>query len=340
LPEPTDIPDAQQERASFWNVIGHLQAQQTQTAQALTDLLAAVQLTIASAAAPPPAPAPPVAPAAAPIPVQTLNKPLKFREPRIFDGKVAQVEPFLDEIEQGIRGQRMTDPIDMTGYMSTYLKDGDPKTWYYAIKKSQPTLLADFTGFVAAFRSHFADSNAARTALRKITDLKQSGSCAAYTARYWELLPLVDFSETTKLEQYKAGLKKEVRERVSLVRPKPANFEAYVALAIDFDNEMHEEVLEEKARAKRNGKTPATPRPSTTSQASTALSPGEPMEIDSVKVKRGPLTAEEKERRRREGLCSYCGVKGHFADSCPNKSEAAKKRDAERKAKSTSGNAQ
>ena len=42
---------------------------------------------------------------------------------------------------------------------------------------------------------------------------------------------------------------------------------------------------------------------------------------------RGPLSQTEKDRRRAEGLCLYCGEKGHFHASCPklpsNRSSAA-----------------
>ena len=34
---------------------------------------------------------------------------------------------------------------------------------------------------------------------------------------------------------------------------------------------------------------------------------------------RAPLTPQEKERRRQENLCLYCGSEGHFAYDCPNK---------------------
>jgi len=43
----------------------------------------------------------------------------------------------------------------------------------------------------------------------------------------------------------------------------------------------------------------------------------EPMELDTIKFKK--LTQEEKEKRRKEGLCMYCGQKGHYASRCPNK---------------------
>ncbi len=42
-----------------------------------------------------------------------------------------------------------------------------------------------------------------------------------------------------------------------------------------------------------------------------------PMEIDSIR--RGPLAAQEKDRRRNERLCLYCGQPDHFVTSCPNK---------------------
>jgi hypothetical protein len=49
------------------------------------------------------------------------------------------------------------------------------------------------------------------------------------------------------------------------------------------------------------------------------VSPGTPMEIDATKTSqpRAPLSKEESERRRREGLCSYCGGK-HSINNCPN----------------------
>src|SRR6201996_2238823 len=38
----------------------------------------------------------------------------------------------------------------------------------------------------------------------------------------------------------------------------------------------------------------------------------------------GHLTPEEKERRRREGLCTYCGEAGHLAVKCPKNSSKPK----------------
>jgi hypothetical protein len=57
------------------------------------------------------------------------------------------------------------------------------------------------------------------------------------------------------------------------------------------------------------------------------------MEVDVVKF-RGPLTEAEKDRRRQLNLCMYCAGAGHSADTCPNKSAKAKKRDTARQVSS------
>ncbi len=43
-----------------------------------------------------------------------------------------------------------------------------------------------------------------------------------------------------------------------------------------------------------------------------------PMEVDAI-TRRGPLPQAEKDRRRKEGLCLYCGEPGHHSLGCPNK---------------------
>ena len=96
----------------------------------------------------------------------------------MFNSTTSEVEPFIDEVETNMRLQCMTDNLDKTGYLSTYLKDGNPKTWYCGIKTLNASLLSDYPTFIVAFCSQFADPKYSRTALRKIKALRQTGSCA------------------------------------------------------------------------------------------------------------------------------------------------------------------
>lgn len=292
------------------------------TSRALNSMTAAIQALNNVSSVPSTAAAVPATPRSS---APSVDRPLKAREPRMYNGTTAEVEPFIDEIETNIRLQRMHDDLDKTGYFSTYLKDGNAKTWYYTIKSYNVSLLSDFPAFLAAFRAHFADPNYSRTALHKIKALKQQGSCGSYAARFLELLPHVSFSDQTKLDQFKEGLKPAVRDLVRGVRPKPATFEDYLHLAIDFDNDLHEDEL--AARDRSHGSRPSAsssrPAPRQAASAPAASSEVVLMEVDAVKF-RGPLTETEKDRRRQLNLCMYCAGAGHTADTCPNKSVKAK----------------
>jgi hypothetical protein len=63
---------------------------------------------------------------------------LKFHKPCVFNGKIKSVRPFLGKIESTVWLQQHTLIIDYDKalYLSGYLKDGSPKSWYYTIKNS------------------------------------------------------------------------------------------------------------------------------------------------------------------------------------------------------------
>lgn len=65
--------------------------------------------------------------------------------------------------------------------------------------------------------------------------------------------------------------------------------------------------------------TPITPAPRYTMPFTGLPSPPEPMDLSAARVQRGPLTDAEKQRRREQGLCLYCGDDQHRVLNCPRK---------------------
>ncbi|EIN06993.1 hypothetical protein PUNSTDRAFT_18706, partial [Punctularia strigosozonata HHB-11173 SS5] len=260
----------------------------------------------------------------------------KYEPPRKFNGKVEQVKLFLDEVENGLFHEQNTITTDYARaiWFSGYLGDGNPKSWWFSVKTQNPALLNSWGDLIDAFKSHFGEPNAAASALRKLRALRQNGACSTYTARFKELLVYLDFTEATKIEEYKSRLKPAVREKMITVRPKPMTLDAYAEIAIEFDNEMHEYKLDFESEKKTPSSSSSAPRPSTSTPApaiTAYVAPADPnaMQIDAVRHSarpRGKLTADERNRRIAAGLCTYCGGSGHYANDCPNKSDAAKKR--------------
>ncbi|KAG1848642.1 hypothetical protein C8R48DRAFT_614755 [Suillus tomentosus] len=171
------------------------------------------------------------------------------------------------------------------------------------------------------------------TALHKIENLRQTGSCTGYTSKFHKLLVYVNFNTSTMIQKYYDGLKDEVKDLLLTVHDPPDSFDGYVDLTIAIDNRLHRREVKQKTVKK------VAPRQHTTTNTnaqhhtparpsvSTSLPPGVPMEINATKtVPRQPLTKEEHDRRFTQGLCLYCGGAEHTVKNCLNMSEHAKQK--------------
>ncbi|EPS97351.1 hypothetical protein FOMPIDRAFT_93654 [Fomitopsis schrenkii] len=98
----------------------------------------------------------------------------------------------------------------------------------------------------------------------------------------------------------------------------PTTIDAYIAQAITFNNSLHAQAQELKV--KRDSLATLLPVPSQVSTvAPSAPRPAAPtdpvpMEVDAI-CHRGPVSPQERQRRRDQGLCAYCGGK-HKIDDC------------------------
>lgn len=328
---PVDTMSPEGERNALWNAIVALGSQAekiTESQRLFGSALEALTERILST----PAPTLPAGSAAA-VPAVSLPRGApRFKEPFVFSGLSTEVEPWIDEVQNAIHLQRNTliDDYDKAVYLAGYLKQGSPKSWYYGVRNSQPHLLHRFDDLLADFRTHFGDSDLANNALRKIKSLKQTGPCSVYASKSRELHEHLQLNDFMKINYFYDGLKDGVKDLLVGVPNKSPVFDTYVLQCIELDNRLHNRELERKSNSKgssshshrpeRHDNQARAAQPASTSAAST--SQVVPMEIDAVK--RGPVSAEEKARRKREGLCFYCGQGKHRIDECPNMSAKAK----------------
>lgn len=182
---------------------------------------------------------------------------IRIKEPCVFSGKASEVEVFLDEVQNNLYLQcrQIITNYEQSLFLSLYLADGNPKSWYPAIKSSWPNLLNDFEALVEDFRGHFGDSNLESTAYRKIKALKQTGTCASYASCFCELVVHLDWTDKSKIAAFREGLKEQVWDLLITVHPKPATFNEFVKVCIEIDNAVYENELD-----KRHAKASDTPK--------------------------------------------------------------------------------
>ncbi|KAF9943554.1 hypothetical protein BGZ72_003800, partial [Mortierella alpina] len=70
----------------------------------------------------------------------------------------------------------------------------------------------------------------------------------------------------------------------------------------------------------RNSTPVSAPRPFVSAMPAPAPS----MAMDLSQAQHRPVSAEEKQRRRDNDLCSYCGLEGHWVKECPTKPAGSK----------------
>ncbi|KAF5367904.1 hypothetical protein D9757_011236 [Collybiopsis confluens] len=213
----------------------------------------------------PPVPTPAPAPTSVPVTV-TAGKPPSFEKPDRFKGKSSEVETFVGAIQDAVelQGNSLTTERSKCIYMSTFLENS-PKQWYCGIKKSHPLLLESFPLFIMAFIDHFGDSNLAYNATGKLEKLTQTGSAAAYAARFRELLVYVNWTEDSKINQFYKNLKPATKDLIATKKrsKRPTNFNKYVEFVIEYDNCVHERETERKEEKHAFPKT--FPKPKTDS---------------------------------------------------------------------------
>ena len=250
---------------------------------------------------------------------------VEFREPKLanprpFDGTFSQFRGFLMQCELMFAHQpnHFQSPAARVAFI-TNLTTGDALNWAQAILTARPELLTDYPAFLVELKRVFDHPTAGQDVGARLMSIHQgTRTAAAYSTEFRTLAAESGWNEAGLKSAFRQGLNETIKDE--LVRDKPATLDELVALAIDID-ERSRERRREKTRHQTSSprlheSTPgsSTPKlsPSSTAESTTLLPGEEPMQLG-----RARLTAAEKQRRRTQGLCLYCGEKGHVRDACP-----------------------
>lgn len=254
--------------------------------------------------------------------------PKRHRDPKVasptpFTGKVSEFQNFLAQCTLVLTvctNTYVTDEEKVL-FMISHMKD-DPLTWARDIVLDPlHPLRRNYPAFRAALSNVYDDRAYKADAEDKLQCLSQTGSASSYAQRFQSLASALELNDTAKCIMFYSGLKPEVK-RAIITAGRASPLHALVDQAVNFDQLFFQQTRQEKRALK--------PEPSlqpykkqyqyTDKHANESKLPNPGPKPSQP---RGPLTQEEKEYRRNNGLCLYCGKSGHLADTCPAKKKPA-----------------
>jgi len=264
-----------------------------------------------------------------PTPPVPMPKEPKIGEPPTYDGKAADFHPFLQQCKLYVRMKPLTFAHDeaRVAYVLSRLR-GTPAEWGQALLEANSPLLTDYDAFLARFASLYENKERRRQLEYKLARMEQTGSAHTFSAEFTSLCEILGVDERTRRILFVPKLKLAVRKSLALA-PTPATFSELVELAVRADDINFITEKAEKAEKSRTNPSLKPQRPPNSQNSlnpqSSSSRPQQPRNNTSpppsnatfsLPTRRGPLPDKEKERRKREGLCGYCGETHAFKD-CP-----------------------
>jgi hypothetical protein len=263
---------------------------------------------IGNLASPAPAPNPTPAPSPAPSPAPPSHEP-RLPAPQRYDGNPGGCRGFLTQCDLAFELQPSSYPGDRSriAYLITLATD-KALTWATAIWGQQGAICSNYSDFKEEMLRVFDRSLVGQEAAKRLLRLRQGpGSAADYAITFRTLAADSGWDEQALISVFYDGLSDALKDGLATVET-PNDFETLVSLAFQLGNRLGER-HRTQPHTRRSADVPA---PSWSSAPSSSSDP-EPMHIGGTR-----LSQAERDRRRREGLCFYCGKAGHLRASCPD----------------------
>lgn len=279
----------------------------------------------------------------------------KIRDPDLFNGTGGSIaiRAFLTQLKLVFTMQPSRYAKDTTkiAYAASHLR-GNAFHWiepYLTATEAQMAADPDFTwmrtydGFAKQFDATFGDQDQLKQAGLKIQELRQTSTVSAYASEFRRLAFILGWKDSQLIQMYEHGLSPRIRDYL-VPMPDFTSFSELVKVTTNIDNKLNLQHGYPSAFISQ------LPPPDTTTfdtyapQHPVAYAPAfpappapyfnegdlRPMEVDAIRHRRpipsapvhqvshhrAPLTNQERQHRRDNNLCMYCGKPGHIWATC------------------------
>ena len=203
-----------------------------------------------------------------PAPIE-LKEAIKVALPDKFDGNRRNLTTFLLQMDIyfSFNEEKFEDNYNAKSLFATSYLRGAAMEWvepYITDFNDHPntdgtmimtkTMYKSWEGFKQELRRMFGDFDARQVAVRKILDLRQTGSALSYSTEFQRHSTKTSFDGTALMELYQRGLKAYLREEIARSGMIFNSITHMIELVIHLDNRMYEFRQSDKSNHKGEGK--------------------------------------------------------------------------------------
>lgn len=201
------------------------------------------------------------------------------------------------------------DPIKVAYIISRLY--GSAMNWAATLIENVDPCLNDYEAFISRFKATFGDYDSTFIANQKLRTIRQKrlGDVRNYIIEFNKYSDESSWNEEAKMDAFLAGLNDQIATRILEMFPGPRTLLSMQTIASRIDSRISTQrqffTSQNKSNNNNNHNKNNNNRKSSFSKKTQNQKP------------RGPLSNEEKERRRRENLCAYCASSEHSWEKCP-----------------------
>ncbi|RVE72612.1 hypothetical protein OJAV_G00039140 [Oryzias javanicus] len=203
---------------------------------------------------------------------------------------------------------------------------GRARVWAMAEWARNSPLCSSLIAFQEALKNTFDPVSTGRDKARELTVIRQGGdSVCDYAIRFRTLAAESGWNSVALYDVFMKGLALRIQEQL-VPLDLPQNLDSLIALAIRTENRLHDLVTRRSSGSSGGGSSRRAESTERRNPRRFSADPHPSVAADSgeepMQVGRTRLSAEERQRRLREGRCFYCGELGHPVFSCREKRAA------------------